>query len=82
MSHGQSHDLKLSLRAVNEARSTLDVARTQMRGVATPEQRGLLTALEGYALALTSHGHPMPYRMRSELAMYRAMFNPTRRRTR
>ncbi len=81
MSHGQSHDLMLSLQAVNEARSTLDVARTQMRGVTTREQRGLLTALEGYADALSSHGHPMPYRMRSELAMYRAMFNSTRRHT-
>lgn len=78
MSHGQSHDLMLSLRAVNEARSTLDLARTQTRGVATPEQRGLLKALENCAEELIGHGHPMPYRMRSELAMYRAMFSSTR----
>ena len=84
MSHGQSHDLRVSLREVTRARSVLDVARTQrsLRGVATMEQQGLLAALEGYALALTSHGHPMPYKMRSELAMYRAMFNPIRRHTR
>jgi hypothetical protein len=82
MGHGQSHDLMLSLRAVNEARSTLDLARTHTGGVASREQRGLLTALEGYAEALTIHGHPMPYRMRSELAMYRAMFSSTRRHTR
>ena len=83
MSHGQSHDLAVSLRAVNKARSTLDLARTQrsLRGVATLEQRRLLAALEGYAGALTSHGHPMPYKMRSELAMYRVMFNSVRRYT-
>jgi hypothetical protein len=82
MSHGQSQDLTLLLRAVNQARSTLDLARIQMRGSATPEQRGLLTALEGYADALTSHGHPLPYRMRTELALYRAIFNSTRRHAR
>ena len=84
MSPGQSHDLMMSLRTVNRARSMLDLARTQraLRGVATSEQRQLLAALEGYAFALTSHGHPMPYRMRSELAMYRAMFDPARRHTR
>ena len=84
MSHEQSQDLMVSLRAVNRARSTLELARTQrsLRGVATSEHRLLLAALEGYAVALTSHGHPMPYRMRSELAMYRAMFHSTRPPTR
>jgi len=84
MSHGQSHDLTVSLRAVNQARSNLDLARTRrsLPGVATSEQRRLLSALEGYAVALTSCGHPMPYRMHSELAMYRAMFDPVRPRTR
>lgn len=79
MSHGQAHDLMVSLQAVNRARSVLDLARAQgsLRGVTTWEQRQLLGALESYAVALTSHGHPMPYRMRSELAMYRTMF-PTR----
>jgi hypothetical protein len=46
------------------------------------EQRELLAALAAYAAALTRLGHPVPYRMRSELAMYRAMFDPTRRRNR
>ena len=80
MSQGQSYDLTESLRAVNQARSDLGLARTQraLPGVATSEQRRLLTALEGYAAALAGHGHPMPYRMHSELAMYRAMFNPQR----
>ena len=84
MSHGESHDLETSLRAVTRARSVLDLARTQsrFRGVVTAQQRELLAALEGYAAALTVHGHPMPYRMRSELAMYRAMLDPAQRRTR
>ncbi len=43
------------------------------------EQRQLLAALEAYAVALTRHGHPMPYRMRSDLSMYRAMFDTKRR---
>ena len=84
MTHGQSHDLTDSLRRVNQARSNLDLARTQkaVHGVVTTEQRHLLSALEGYAAALTSHGHPMPYRLHSELAMYRSMFGPSRPPTR
>ena len=48
MSQGQSHDLTVSLRAVNRVRSGLDEARTQSssRGVTTMEQRRLLAALE------------------------------------
>ena len=84
MSQGQAHDLRVSLRAVNRARSMLDLARTQagVREATTPQQRQLLAALEGYAVVLTSHGHPMPYRMRSEMVMYRALFDPARRHTR
>lgn len=84
MSQGQSHDLMMSLRAVSRARSTLDSARTQrsLRGAATSEQRMLLAALEGYAVALTICGHPMPYKMRGELAMYRTLFGPSQRPTR
>jgi hypothetical protein len=84
MSHAQLHDLGDSLRAVNRARSSLYLARTQgsLRVAVTTAQRGLLAALERYAAALNSHGHPMPYRMRSELDMYRAMFNLKRRHTR
>ena len=79
MSHGESHDLTESLRAVITARSVLDQARTQgSRTEVTLEQRRLLAALEGHAVNLASHGHPMPYRMRSELVMYRAIYNTTR----
>lgn len=69
---------------MNKARSTLESARTQrsLPGVASLEQRGLLKALEEYAVALTSQGHPMPYRMRNELVMYRTMFDSARRPTR
>lgn len=81
MSHGQSHDLTVSLQALNRARSNLDLARTRgaSREVITPEQRLMLAALEGYAVTLASHGHPMPYRMRSELAMYRTICKPRTR---
>ena len=85
MSHGESHDLTVSLHAVHRARSMLDLARTQeglSRAAITLEQRRLLEALEGHAVNLASHGHPMPYRMRSELAMYRAMCSTTRPPTR
>jgi hypothetical protein len=78
MSQGQSQDLMVSLRAVTEARSALERARTRgaPRDVTSAGQRRLLTALEDYAVALARHGHPMPYRMCSELAMYRAMYDP------
>lgn len=80
MGQGQSQDVMVSLRAVNRARSTLDRTRTQghSRGAATAEQRMLLAALEGHAVVLARHGHPMPYRMHLELAMYRAIFDPSR----
>jgi hypothetical protein len=83
MNHGQSNDLRVSLGAVTRARSLVEVARTQgsLRGVVIDEQRRLLAALEGYAVTLASHGHPVPYRMHCELAMYQAMFNPRRPRT-
>jgi hypothetical protein len=57
----------------------VECTRSSSQWVTTPEQRRLLAALEGYANALTRHGLPMPYRMRSELAMYRAMSIPKRR---
>lgn len=84
MGQGQSQDLKVSLGAVTQARSLLERARTRgaSRDVVSAEQRQLLVALEGYAATLARHGHPMPYRMRSELAIYRGMFDPRRSRTR
>ena len=81
MTYERPHDLVALLLAVTRARSRVDRERTRgrLRGAATSEQRLLLAALEAYAAALTTHGHPMPYRMRSELAMYRAMCDSTRR---
>jgi hypothetical protein len=39
----------------------------------TMAQATLLSALEAYAAGLTSAGHPLPYRMRDELAMRRRL---------
>lgn len=84
MTDQKSKDLSALLRAVCAARLEVQDAR---RAKASPgsstvaaEQRLLLAALEQYAAALTHHGTPMPYRMRDEVAMYRAMFS-TRRPT-
>ena len=81
MSQGQADDLMVSLRAVNRARSILDLARSgrSWRGGVTLEQWRLMVALESYAAALASQGLPMPYRQRNELAMYRIMFSARRR---
>ena len=79
MRGGQSFELDVLLRAVSRARAALDLTRTQgSRAMAQSEQRELMAALAAYVLALTRLGHPVPYRMRSELAMYQAMFDPTR----
>jgi hypothetical protein len=82
MRGGQSFELEVLLRAVTRARAALELARTQgsSRAMAQSEQRELLAALAAYAVALTRLGHPVPYRMRNELAMYQAMFDPTQRR--
>ena len=83
MTGGQSFELKVLLRAVTRARVALELTRKQgsSREMVQSEQRELLAALAAYAVALTRLGHPVPYQMRSELAMYRALFDPTRRRT-
>lgn len=39
----------------------------------TLAQASLLSALEAYAAGLASAGHPVPYRMRDELAMRRRL---------
>jgi hypothetical protein len=84
MTDQRSWDLSALLRAVCAARSEVEGAR---RAKAKPgsssvavEQRLLLAALEQYAAALTHHGRPLPYRMRDEVAMYRAMFSTRRPR--
>lgn len=83
MTDQKSWDLSALLRAVRAARSELEDAR---RAKASPgsstvaaEQRLLLAALEQYAAGLTHHGRPMPYRMRDEMTIYRAMFSVRRR---
>ena len=80
---GGSFELAVLLSAVTRARAALGLTRNDgsSRTMAQYEQRELLAALAAYAVALTRLGHPVPYRMRSELAMYQAMFEPTRRRT-
>lgn len=79
-----SWDLSALLEAVCTARSEVEDAR---RAKSSPgssavaaEQRLLLAALERYAAALAHHGRPLPYRMRDEVAMYRAMFGTGRPR--
>lgn len=78
----RSVDLSVLLRAVCVARSEVNEARHAKASPGSSrtatEQRMLLTALERYAAALTSRGSPMPYRMRDEMAMYRAMFGSPR----
>ena len=83
MSHGQSFELEVLLRAVTRARAALELTRSQgtSREMAQSDQRELHAALAAYAVALTRLGHPVPYRMRNELAIYRALFDATRLRT-
>jgi len=82
MQGGQAFELEVLLRAVIKARAALDLARAQGSSPAMiqSERRELQAALAAYAVALTRLGHPVPYQMRNELAMYQAMFDPVRRR--
>lgn len=84
MTHHHSRDLSALLRAVNAARSQLDDARRARSSppfsAVAAEQQALLAALERYAAALTRLGRPLPYRLRDEVAMYRAMFSASRPR--
>ncbi len=80
----QSPDLSMLWRALVEARADVGRARGERAtpgwSAVTAEQRLLLAALESYAAALTQHGHPVPHRLHSELAMYRTMFDIRRGR--
>jgi hypothetical protein len=72
-------DLAGLLQAVCVARSDVENAR-RLKWSPGPstvaiEQRLLWGALERYAAALTQQGRPLPYRMRDEVAIYRAMFS-------
>jgi hypothetical protein len=84
MTDQESGDLSMLLRAVCAARSEVEEARhaTWSSGPSrvAAEQRLLWAALERYAAALAHHGRPLPYRMRDEVAMYRAMFSTRRPR--
>lgn len=84
MTNEEPRDLSALLRAVSAARSDVEHAR---RTKASPSssavaagQRLLLEALERYAAALADRGRPLPYRLRDEMAMYRAMFSTRRHR--
>ena len=75
-------DLAGLLQAVCLARSEVENARrlkwTPGRSTGALEQRLLWGTLEQYAAALTDRGRPLPYRLRDEVAMYRAMFSTAR----
>lgn len=75
MSRGQPQDLIQSVRAVKRARSDVCLARQRRasRLESMERQKQLLWALEGCAASLARHGHPVPYRMRSDIAMYRTL---------
>ena len=75
MSHGRMHDLTVSLEALRDARSEVEAKRFQgsARRSSTWLYEELLTALEDYAATLTKYGHPIPPRMHTDLAMYRAL---------
>lgn len=78
MTWQQTEELSMLLRAVCDARARVDeVRRAKMANggpAVTVEQRALLLALEEYADALSLRGSPLPYRMRNDVTMYRAMF--------
>lgn len=84
MTDQTSRELAGLLQAVCVARSEVENARRlkSSPGASTVavEQRLLWGALERYAAALTLQGRPLPYRMRDEVAMYRAMFRTGPRR--
>lgn len=72
------HDLPALRESVRAARRRVALARgARATPTTTPtaaEQRNLWQALERYAEALGQLGAPLPYRMRNELSMYRALF--------
>jgi hypothetical protein len=84
MTDQESRDLSALAQAVRAARTDVEDARRAKgspgSSAVAAEQRLLWAALEQYAAALTHHGRPMPYRMRDEVAMYRAMFSNGRPR--
>lgn len=65
------------LREVTDARALLRTAREgSVRGWDTHALRaGLLAALEGYAVAITHLGAPVPRKLRNEIELYRHLRN-------
>ncbi len=71
----QSLRLQRLLAEVDTARASVFRERRGSRHFSgwTPARWALLGALEDYAAGLASAGRPMPYRMRTELAVYRQL---------
>ena len=67
--------LTACLRDVNVARARLDAARHTgaRRWEEHPLRAELLAALELYAAAITELGAPVPYRLTSEIELYRRL---------
>jgi hypothetical protein len=84
MTDQTSRELAGLLQAVYVARSSVENARrlkwSPGPSTVAVEQRLLWGALERYAAALAHQGSPLPYRMRDEVAIYRAMFSSSRER--
>lgn len=82
MTDQTSKDLAGLLQAIFVARSEVESARrlkwSPGPSTVAVEQRLLWGALERYAAALDHQGRPLPYRMRDEVAIYRAMFSTGR----
>ena len=73
--HPPDHwELTALLTQVGLARGRLEVARGGMRPTdQLVLRRALLSALEAYATALATRGAPLPYRLRSEIDLYRGL---------
>ena len=65
------NDLELLRHDVGDARLELSAGRAALRN--RDAQRGLLDALEKYSFALAAAGLPVPYRVRDDLVLYRAI---------
>ena len=71
----QQEQLSAYLRDISVARERLEEARRvgAPSTEVTPLRADLLTALEGYAAAITELGAPVPHRILSEIELYRRL---------
>jgi hypothetical protein len=71
----EHEQLASHLRDITLARGRLDEARRvgARSTEVTPLRAELLTALEGYADAITRLGAPVPHRIHSEIELYRRL---------